>query len=574
MRSDLRRRVYELRCGGHLEDHCWRSRIVTKGKVTKELFRRFISNSKNICEVPILIFLILVGTSSGAIAQDCITQQDQSVVCTCSAASVNQNQCCVGFKNPFCAPNCAACADPTDNSCCDVEIRGYSCTCIGARTTATGPLSYYLLAVTYEPPGNLSSALYLNGTSLGSQVVVQTTGATGVTAQIQTPVFQASLSYLYGNIGGDSFQMTSNGSWGPQVTSNTNLINHLNDKFWLWTNVDMTATTQGSQLTTSLQPPPGQPVNVIDVTVGELAGVVALPGFKAAQLVNLTRGDMAAILLTNPFVATVDGHINAEPKLDSKRFSFLNEHFQVNGPDNPGDPPSGIGLDTNTQNIHGTIQGYMHQASGSFQLGTSVAFITSASAYAGYQWQYTYQKTTQSNTGTVTDAQGLLKSKTTCWHQGIDLYWDSAFGTYLFHPTDNGSSNCNATPGLMGIVKKGDKRVNLAVKAVMPDGTIWRTSSDVHGVFKFYGLPANVNKGVRVSVPEGYAIEIQSFNDLSADVNSQDRRSLSGEVNPGSEALAPPQKNKVFDVVVVKKEYELVVFGPHKKIVHHTPLKK
>ncbi len=506
-----------------------------KGSRVSDLFGYFIKKLSygrtsaammNVCWiVAFLIGLAFIGTSfaSNALAQDCASQRDGSVVCQCSSSSVNQGQCCKGNSNPFCAPNCAACSDPTDPNCCDVAIRGYLCTCIGPLTTATGPLSYYLLAITYEPPGNASTAQYLNGTSLGSQVMVQITTAGGATAQITTPVLQESASYLYGSINGDAFQMTSNGSWGPQVTSNTDLIDHLNDKFWLWTNVDMTATMQGDNYTSSLQPPSGQLVNVLDVSVGELAGLVPLPGYKAAQLSHLTNGDKAAILRTNPFVASLSGDINPTPTLPANRFTFMKEHFQVMGPDNANDPPSGTALDTNTQDIHGYIMGYMHQVGYTDLFGTSVAFLTTASAYAGVQFQYTYQKTTQSNSGTITDAQGLLESKTTCWHQGVDLYWDGAFGTYLFMPTKAGSSDCGASPGLMGHINKppraggrpSNEPASVAVTATMPDGTIWRTQSNLQGEFKFFDLPTNADKGVHISGPRAYALLIDKFEGLS-----------------------------------------------------------
>lgn len=465
------------------------------------------------------VALILFGTSLSCSAQtvcpiDCTCPGDGSVTCSASAATVANHPelCCPGGQppNPFCYPNCANCSDPTDPTCCDVAIRGYLCNCVGPLSSATGPLAYYLLALTYEPPGNLSTDQYLNGTSIGSQVMIQVTSAGGAIAQVTGPTFQVSGSYLYGTISGDAFQVTSNGSWGPQVTSNTDLINHLNDKFWIWTNPEMTASTQDNNYTVSIQPPSGQLINVLDVTLGELVGLVSLPGYKAAQLANLTDADKAAIIRTNPYLASLTGDINPTPLLDPNRFTFLKEHFQVNGPDHPGDPPSGIAIDTNTQNIHGTIQGYMHQAMYSIQLGGSVAFITMASAFAGIQYQYTYQKTTQSNTGTITDAQGLLESNTTCWHQGVDLYWDGAFGTYLFQPTDGGSSNCNDRPASMGVVKNMNGRpvANILVTGKLANGTIWRTTSNAHGVFKFYHLPARAKGVFHVSVPKGYVVRI------------------------------------------------------------------
>jgi hypothetical protein len=463
----------------------------------------------------VLLALAPIGTwtISSASAQACLTQPNGSLVCTCGFSAVNQGQCCPAnsLSPPQCIPNCSSCA-PNNPNCCDPAIVGYACTCLGPFTTATAPLSYYLFAVTYEPPGNMSTALYLHGTSVGSQVQVQYTNAVADVAQITAGPLQISASYMYGGITGNVFQMTSNGSWGPQITSNTDLINHLNDKFWIWTNVQMTATNQDNNYTSSLQPPAGQLVNVLDVSVGELTGQFPLPAYKAAQLANLSASDKAAILKTNPYV-TANNTIDAKPKLDPKRFKFLQEHYTVSGPDYLGDPASGYGFDTNNQNIHGIITGQMQQTQVTVQAGGTFSFITDVMVFAGLQWQYTWQKTTQSNTGTITDAQGLLESSTLCWHQGVDLYWDSAFGTYLFHPTNAGSSDCNNLPGIVGIIDgELGNILKIIITATMPDGTKWRTSVNKNGEFKFYDLPPDAGDGVRISVPEGHTVDIRKFN--------------------------------------------------------------
>jgi hypothetical protein len=453
------------------------------------------------------------GSAEQACGFNCDCLSDGSISCECSAANYRTNPglCCPNGKQPsgICYVNCASCQDPTDPTCCDPQLRGYICQCAGPLSSATGPLDYYLLAVTYEPPGNLSTATYLNGTSIGTQVQIQITSAAGVTAQVQGPTFQVSGSYQYGNISGEAFQVTSNGSWGPQVTSNTDLIDHLNDKFWLWTNPDMTATTQDNNYSVQLKPPSDQLINVIDLSLAELAGLVPIPAFKAAQIQNLTDVDKAAILRSNPFVTSTSGDINPTPTLDPNRFTFLKEHFQVTGPDHPGDPPAGIALDTNVQNIHGLIEGYQHQTQLSFQYGASVSFITSASAFAGVTFQYTYQKVTQSNTGTITDAQGLLESNTVCWHQGIDVYWDGAFGTYLFLPTDQGSSDCNEKPGSTGLVFNGSGQpmANAQVTGTLPDGTLWITTTNAQGLFKFYRLPSGTTS-FPINGPAGSTVTI------------------------------------------------------------------
>ncbi|WP_089160544.1 carboxypeptidase-like regulatory domain-containing protein [Caballeronia sordidicola] len=368
-------------------------------------------------------------------------------------------------------------------------------------------LAYYLLAVTYIPPGNMSTTLYLHGTTIGSQIQLQTTSGDGLSFQFMAPAVQFSGSFIYSDITGEAFQMTSNGSWGPQVTANTDLPDHLNDLFWLWTNPQMTVQNQNNnQTVTSLQPPPGQPVNVVAISLGELLGYVTTPAYKAAQLGNLTSADRSAIVKTDPFFNTGPGPVTLPaPVLDPTRFVYLNETWQVNGPDHQHDPTYGAGFDTSTQQIHGIISGYQNQVTVSIMGGGTVSFITSASAFIGTQYQFTYQKTTQSNTGTITDAQGLLESNTVCWHQDVDVYWDGAFGTYLFQPKDNGSSDCNVNADVVGMVRnlRGRPVANAHVTGlVLPGGTTWHTSTDIHGVFKFYHLLPRA-KLFHVSVPKG-----------------------------------------------------------------------
>ncbi len=143
---------------------------------------------------------------------DCTCADDGSITCTCD--NQNGNGCCPTGLNttPGCYVNCPCV--PTDPECCDPGVWGYLCQCAGPITSATGSLWYYLLAITYIPPGNLSSATYLHGTSIGSQVQIQNTTSEGVMVQISGPTIQASAGYQYGTISGEAFQVTSNGSLG------------------------------------------------------------------------------------------------------------------------------------------------------------------------------------------------------------------------------------------------------------------------------------------------------------------------------------------------------------------------
>ncbi len=84
------------------------------------------------------------------------------------------------------------------------------------------------------------------------------------------------------------------------------------------------------------------------------------------------------------------------------------------------------------------------------------------------------------------------------------MYWDGAYGTYAFQPTDGGSSNYNEIPASKGRVKdrSGQPRAGVPVIATLMNGTVWRTSTNAQGVFKFYGIPATFS----LRVPDGYVI--------------------------------------------------------------------
>jgi hypothetical protein len=466
----------------------------------------------------------LATSKEALLASNCTQAADGSISCTCDYFTYTSNptQCCPGFQNPPGGPSCY-----TDPPCtpdrCDPGVL-VNCMCEGPLYSDIAPLSYYLIALTYLPPGNSSNATYLRGTSIGTQVQVQVTNAAGIVAQMTGPVFQLAGSFLGGPISGTAFQLVSNGSWGPVVTSNSDLIDHLNDEFWLWLSPRTLATMQGNNYTVSIEPE-DQSSSPLEVSVAELAGVVSLPAYKVALLANLSPLDKAGILRTDPFItggSAIQGlpptpgvplvTLTNTPALDPNRFTSLKRHYLVTGPDHPTDPPSGFALDTNSQDIHGLIEGEMAQDTSSLMFGGNVSFlVTGASAFAGIQYQYTYQKTTQSNSGTVTDAQGQLYSKTLCWHQGVDLYWDVMFGTYLFWPTDPGSNDCNDPTGFSGLVAtlNGTPVGNAQVSGTAPDGTLWITAADAQGVFKFNGLPPGT-PAFPVSSPPGTQASILS----------------------------------------------------------------
>jgi hypothetical protein len=390
----------------------------------------------------------------------------------------------------YCCPD----GNPPRDGCVPDVNRSVSepawiCTCTGQSVTETGLLSYYELGITYTPPGNLSNVQYQNGTTIGSHVQVQESSAAGVAVQIGGPVVQLNASFMMGGVDGTSVQVTTSGSWGPGVSSVSDVADHSRDVVWLWLNPSFVATTQDGAMSATVGLPPGEAMDVEPFTMGELMGLVEIPPYRNAKLARLSSDQLASIINTDPF--TVGGGLNDAPGLDPNRFLLLYTNWIVRGPDHPGDPPTSFNFNTNNSIVNGIISGSLLKFDATLLVGAKVAFITEGSALAGVTMEYNYQKTTEWDQGTISNANVLLSSSTPCWHQTVDLYWDSMFGTFFFSPVTAGTNSCDVGQihhGGVVIDSSGAPVVGHVVTATV-GGKSWSTATNVRGEYVFYGLP-------------------------------------------------------------------------------------
>lgn len=124
-------------------------------------------------------------------------------------------------------------------------------------------------------------------------------------------------------------------------------LDHDQDQFYVWLNPELDLYYINSVLSGfTLAPQTGQNMVVIPLNVRELKNPSAIPEDKQPFVTKLQPGDYADILSKDPFVA-------AAP-LDPKRFYRL-DTVQVWAPDEPGDYPSGNGLQQTAEITNGQI---------------------------------------------------------------------------------------------------------------------------------------------------------------------------------------------------------------------------
>ena len=420
---------------------------------------------------------------------------------TCEAATSTGLIYPSGGGPVYCCPGGTA---PKDGCVPDPTRPGpaYVCTCSGPAVTVTGQFSYYELGVTYTPPGNLSNVQYTSGTTLGSHVQIQESTAAGVTVQLGGPTFQVNGSYMSGNIDGTSYQVSSSGSWGPGIASVSDATDHTRDIVWLWLNAGVTATTQDSNMLATIGVPAGETMDIESFTIGEILGTQPVPASRSAKLAQLSATDRAAILATDPFVTGTT--VTPSPAIDPNRFVLLYSNWVIRGPDHAGDPVTTFNFNTNNSVTNGLVQGELSKADLTLMVGAKVAFITEGSLLAGVTMEYNYQRTEEWDNGSISNANMSLASSTTCWHQTVNVYWDSMFGTFMFYPVTAGTSSCDIGSVVTGLLKDAEGRplAGHVVTATVDGGETWSTPTNARGEYWFHDLPAGAHPRVRGEIGE------------------------------------------------------------------------
>lgn len=245
--------------------------------------------------------------------------------------------------------------------------------CIAIKSTPAGfqpigpvPIypSYYLLTILYAMPGEDSEAKYGAGSEVGSKSEDTKSFKKGITAEVETNFFDIKSGYASTTKDGTSFEIKQENISTLVVDGVPNVNNtivHDEDMFYLWTNPEIDITqVSPTAILQSIAPHGSDQMTIVPVTARELKNPTLMPGWKSLALAALKDGDRASILSMDPFFA------NAAP--GSGRFVKI-DTLQLDGPDNPGDPLTGDGLEVDSEQTMSNITGNEKTVSLSIEVG-------------------------------------------------------------------------------------------------------------------------------------------------------------------------------------------------------------
>jgi hypothetical protein len=221
------------------------------------------------------------------------------------------------------------------------------------------------------------------------------------------------------------------------------------------------------------------------VTAKELADPSLLPKYKQVQLKGLSPADFKAILAL--------GHVGDKKSLadDSKRF-IKQASLQLDGPDAAGDPTTGVGIDVTTRLTSSTTHGWSKSATTSIGVSTGFSFfgLFQASVQASMDFEWDYQQTTQKSVGTSQTAVAKLITSTVGFHDVIDVYYDTLFGSYVF-VSETGASIPKDKASLSGKVtdRGGHALANRVVEVKLSDGMVRKVVTNSRGVYRVFRAP-------------------------------------------------------------------------------------
>lgn len=353
--------------------------------------------------------------------------------------------------------------------------------CIPLAPGTSGNFSprYIVLALTYDPPGNMSQAIYTAGTGVGTVNNVSSAFGSGFTVQavvMNGPIVGGgwSITDQYG----DQYSYTMTTSEGLGMMSQADGVDHTQDMFWLWLNprvhyeqpykdvpnVNLNLITEGGFVPQS-------------ITVRQLLGL----DIDVAGVMNgWTAADKANLLGQDPFLTP--GY-----QIDPKRFVF-NREIQLEGP---------------TKQVNGTIGftpvaiGYMGQdcksnqvqVTNSVSIGADGGFTIGATGVE-IQFIETFTSTETSSTSRCNQLQQTLQltpiSTTPLYCHLIDVYVDTIFETLAYLDTGVCPTPGTDSATLSGTVRGPGNRAlpHQQVDLTLSNGRLRTVLSDETGRFK------------------------------------------------------------------------------------------
>jgi hypothetical protein len=479
--------------------------------------------------VPFFVLLI----SGGSVFAQAPTPSCNSYY-QCVNTAAQQEQACVMKilasrpRNAIGTPNTSACATTYSNT---VQMCRSKFSCPPAIMRP----NYLVLSLLYAPPGNSSSAGFSQGQSQGVTTSISNSFAAGDSINFSASggfIGQGTLGVSFGmsNSSQDSqgFQVTTSSTQGSQIKSTSDAADHTQDRFFLWLNPQVTVTQTGLNTGTyTVGPPPGQPMDIIDVNIHELQNPSLIPsakmgpqiihGLSLPGLAGLTATDFSTILSLDPFVST-DPTL---PPADTKRFVYVDSQY-LEGPDyklasGSADPNSNSFNESDAQVATQTQSESLSYNVG-FSTGAKVDLAIFGGSSLDVKTSLTWTQSTSFGTssGTTHQASVTLGSQTPqvdCW---IDIYEDTLYHTFLFVPPRN---VCNPPPSTSGGAKllmpsyaltgtvtntTGQPVAQQLVIVRFAQGGFRRLHTNAHGNYVVYSAPAGpaqVTVGTAVQNP-------------------------------------------------------------------------
>jgi hypothetical protein len=343
---------------------------------------------------------------------------------------------------------------------------------------------YYLNTILYAPPGKGSEVAYGSGSTAGSKTDSQSSFKQGIALSATAGPVDISSKWQTGSISGSSIEIKQEQSNTLSLQSQADALDHGKDVFVLWMNPEIHI--QGDSPTSlhySLEVPAGQTMNIVTVTAEELQNPSLMSDWRKQALAVLTDADRANILAMDPFLGGngLWGHPN--------RFVSLKQSIQIEGPDHPGDPIFAQSLELSSENTQGVTTGDSQTAEVEVTVGPSFSFfgLFEASLKVGGAWEWEYETTTESTTGTTQKAELKLESDSIGYYAVYDVYLDSTFNTFVFSP----HVSKVPSPVLTGVATSatGQPLANQSITVHFADGSRRQVRTDAQGQYRLFDPP-------------------------------------------------------------------------------------
>lgn len=224
--------------------------------------------------------------------------------------------------------------------------------------------------------------------------------------EVETNVSDTTLGYSGKSTDGTSFEVKKETTQEFDVhgAPNSDAVLHDNDRFYLWVNAEIDLSLDSSNnVTQNVHTINGEPIQVVDVSAKELKNRSLLPQYKTDELKNLKDSDYAAILSMDPFMSN--------GVLDPARFQQV-DTLQLEGPDLPNDPLTGLGLEVDAEQTSGTISGFEQTVSVSLLFGGAVSFGIVSKVMAGVDLEWSFETTNEWTSGQEQKVEVILATNT------------------------------------------------------------------------------------------------------------------------------------------------------------------